>query len=332
MSKYRIALVLAACLGSSGPAWPDTAAPLPLKTVADIPLAGRASRFDYQTYDATRHLLFIAHLGDGAVAVVDTRSDKAVANISGLKQVHGVLAIPELGRVYASATGTRQVVAIDEKDFSLVGPVVDGMYPDGLAYAPAAHKLYISDKDGGALVVVDVRSNQRTGTIPLGKEVGNTQYDPASGHIFANVQSANELAEIDPETDRVVGRYPLPGADGNHGLLIDPTRRLAFVACEGNARLLVMDLRTMAVLSSLAIGTAPDIVAFDPGLALLYVASESGVLSMFKVADGEIRKLGEGNVAPRAHSVVVVPETHRVYLPLENIDNHPVLRVMEPAL
>jgi DNA-binding beta-propeller fold protein YncE len=129
----------------------------------------------------------------------------------------------------------------------------------------------------------------------------------------------------------VVGRYPLPGAEGNHGLLIEPTRRLAFIACEGNARLLVLDLRTKEVVSSHLVGAAPDVLAFDPDLAMLYVASESGVLSVFKVADREITKVGESRVAPRAHSVAVAPDTHRVYLPLENVDKHPVLRVMEPT-
>ena len=38
-----------------------------------------------------------------------------------------------------------------------------------------------------------------------------------------------------------------------------------------------------------------------------------------------------GQVAPHAHSIAVDRETHRVYLPIENVDKHPVLRVMEPA-
>lgn len=330
MGKHGFAMAFVAFLGISGPAWPDAAPPLPLKTVADIPLEGRANRFDYQSYDPTRHLLFIAHLGDSAVTVVDTRSDKVVANIPGLKQVHGVVAIPGQGRVYATATGAQQVVAIDEEHFGIVATVPGGNYPDGMAYAPPVHKLYVSDKTGAA-VVIDVNTHRPIGKIALGSEVGNVQYDPGTEHVFANVQSARELVEIDPATDRIVGRYPLPGAQGNHGLLIEPNRRLAFIACEDNAKLLVLDLRTKAVVASYSVGSSPDVLAFDPGLSTLYVASESGVVSMFEVADGEVRKLGEGHVAARAHSIAVAPESHRVYLPLENVDGRPVLRVMEPV-
>lgn len=109
-------------------------------------------------------------------------------------------------------------------------------------------------------------------------------------------------------------------------------RRLAFVACEDNARLLVVDLRTKQVVSSYPVGSHPDVLAVDPDLNRLYVASESGVVSVFSVDGRELHKLGEGRVGPRAHSIVVDVQTHRVYLPLENVEGHPVLRVMEPVL
>lgn len=38
---------------------------------------------------------------------------RVVGRVVNVSSVHGVLAIPELGRVYASATGANEVVAID---------------------------------------------------------------------------------------------------------------------------------------------------------------------------------------------------------------------------
>lgn len=126
------------------------------------------------------------------------------------------------------------------------------------------------------------------------------------------------------------GVYLMPERDACR-LTLDPARRLAFITCEGNARLLVVDLQTMAVLSSHPVGANPDVLAFDPGLDRLYVASESGVISVFSGEATGFQKIGEGQVAPHAHSIAVDRETHRVYLPIENVDKHPVLRVMEPA-
>jgi hypothetical protein len=86
---------------------------VPLKHAEDVPLPGHASRFDYESYDPDRQLLFIAQLGDSEVVVFDTLASRVVARIPGISAVHGVLVVPELFRVYASVTGTNEIVAID---------------------------------------------------------------------------------------------------------------------------------------------------------------------------------------------------------------------------
>jgi YVTN family beta-propeller protein len=301
-----------------------------LKHIADIPLPGAATRLDYESYDPGRKLLFIAHLGDGEVIVFDAAASRVIGRITNVASVHGVLAIPELSRVYASATGTNEVVAIDEATLKIVARMPGGRYPDGMAYAPEAHKLYVSDETGETETVIDVRTNTRVATIPLGGEVGNTQYDPVSRHIFVNVQSRRQLVEIDPATDRIVARIGLAGAQGNHGLLIEPRQRLAFIACEGNDKLLVLDMRTMRVTASFDAGQGPDVLAFDPQLHLLYVAGEAGIVSMFKAEAGKVSKIGNGRIGPNAHIVAVDGSTHRVYLPLRNVQGSPTLRIMQP--
>nr|WP_234484300.1 YncE family protein [Noviherbaspirillum pedocola] len=316
------------------------AAPLPsrsaepghiaLQQVQDYPLPGRATRWDYMSLDASRNRLFIAHLGDSAVVVIDTKDKSVVGTIAGVSDVHGVLVIPELGRAYASATGSNEVVAIDTASLQIIARMPAGKYPDGLAYAPDMHKLYVSDEYGKAETVIDVRSNRRVKTIPLGGEAGNTQYDPVSRHIFVNVQTSAELIEIDPATDSVMQRIRLPGAAGNHGLLIEPFLRLAFIACEGNGKLLVLDLRTKKPRQALDVGGSPDVLAYDPGLGMLYVATEAGILYRFRVGPNEVVKADEVRVGSNAHTVAVNPDTHEVFLPLKQKGKQPVLRVMRP--
>jgi YVTN family beta-propeller protein len=329
-----VACAIAAALGSfvfsaSGADDDSDIGGLPLKRVADVPLGGRPTRLDYASYDPDRHLLFIAHLGDSEVVVFDTRAARVVARIPNVASVHGVLAISELSRVYASATGSNEIVAIDETTLNITARMPGGLYPDGMAYAPDANKLYVSDETGETETVIDVRSNTRIATIPLGGEVGNTQYDPASRHIFVNVQSRRQLVEIDPATDRVITRTDLPGARGNHGLLIESQQRLAFIACEGNDKLLVLDMHTMHITSSFDVGKDPDVLAFDPQQHLLYVAGEAGIVSMFKADAGKVAKIGDGRVGPNAHVVAVDSSTHRAYFPLKDVQGRATLRIME---
>jgi DNA-binding beta-propeller fold protein YncE len=332
MASMRSLLFGLIFLGPWGhPAQSAAPAALPLKTVADIPLGGHATRMDYASLDGPRHLLFIAHLGDSAVIAFDTRAQRVVARIEGVSKVHGVLALPELGRVYASATGTNEVVAIDEQSLKVIARMPGGVYPDGMAYAPEAHKLYVSDEHGFTNTVIDVNSNTRIATIQLGGEVGNTQYDAESRHIFVNVQTRRQLIEIDPKTDNIVARIDLPGAEGNHGLLIDPRQRRAFIACEANAKLLVLDLESKEISAAFDVGKDPDVLAYDATLGYLYVAGEAGVVSLFKIEGGHASKIGEGLLGPNAHVVAVDPETHLSYFPLKDVGGKTMLQIRTPT-
>jgi YVTN family beta-propeller protein len=298
-----------------------------LETVADIPLSGGASRFDYQSVDPHRGLLFISHLGASTVTVFDLASRSIRANIANISDVHGVLAIPELGRVYASATGENQVEVIDEQSLRVVATMPAGVYPDGMAYDPFTQHLFVSDETGNTETVIDVQSEQQIATIPLGGEAGNTQYDPISHRILVDVQTLNQLVTIDPATYRVIARYALPNCDHDHSLLIDVPSRLAFVACDGNNVLLAVDLRSMTVTAVQTVGTAPDVLALDSGWHLLYVASETGVLSVFEESGLALRKLYEGFVATEAHTVAVDEQTHRISLPLQVMHGSPLLSI-----
>ena len=321
-----LAALIAACVAPhSAVAGTD----LPWRVVADVPLPGNTTRFDYASDDPARHRLFLAHLGQNEVLAFDTRTRKTIGVVGNIRQVHGVLAIPELGRVYASATGTNEVVAIDETRLTEVARIPVGIHPDGMAYAPGVGRLYVSDEMGRTETVIDVRTNRRIATIPLGGEVGNSQYDRASGHIFVNVQTRGHLVEIDPATDRVIRRIRLRGADDNHGLLIEPRSRRAFIACAGNDRLLVLDLRTRRITQTLPIGHDPDVLAFDPRTNLLYVASESGTVSLMALQAGRLRMLGAGRLAPDAHVVAVDPDTDLAYFPIRNLGGRPMLRITE---
>jgi YVTN family beta-propeller protein len=321
--------IIAASASGAARAESSPAAAVPLEKVSDVPLGGRTTRLDYASLDPGRHLLFVAHLGDSQVIVFDVQASRVVGRVAGVSSAHGVLALPELNRVYATATGRGEVVAIDPATLAVIARVPTGGYPDGLAYVPGSHKLYVSDEKAGNEAVIDVRSNTRIATIALGGEAGNTQYDSITSHIFVNVQTRNQLVEIDPASDKIIARYDLPGAKGNHGLLIDSEHRLAFVACEGNDTLIAFDLRTMRPLASFPVGSGPDVIAYDPAFKYLYVASEAGPVSVFLVATGSVTKLGDEFIGPNAHVVAVDSATHRVYFPLKNSNGHTAMRIFE---
>jgi DNA-binding beta-propeller fold protein YncE len=304
--------------------------PSVLTEVVDIPMPGPAVRFDYQSLDAESGRLYISHMNADQMIVFDTTKRVVVANLDGFKRVHGVWAVPELARVYASVTGEHAVAVVDSKTLhtlTKVGPIT---YPDGLAYAPTAKRVFVSDEHGNTDAVIDATNNTLITSIPLGGGAGNTVYDPHSGQILVAVHGVNELVAIDPVSAKIVGRHSLPGVSNPHGIALDTANHFAFVAGEENHSLAMVDLNTMKIVSTYQVGEDPDVLAFDPGLKWLYVSSESGTVNVFQSLRRSLVLLASFTM-PHAHTVSVDPKTHLVYFPLENVDGHPLLRIMKPT-
>jgi DNA-binding beta-propeller fold protein YncE len=98
-----------------------------------------------------------------------------------------------------------------------------------------------------------------------------------------------------------------------------------------NNKLAIVDLTSMQVLATYPVGKHPDVLAFDPGLKLLYVSAESGNVTVFRES-GKALSLEGSFSMPHAHTVCVDPGSHLVYFPLQDVNGHPLLRIMEPNL
>ncbi len=330
----RLALLALAALVVAGisHAWQivgATNAALPLRMIGDYPLTGNANRFDYASMDDARGILWLAHMGDGSVEAFAVKANRVTLTVplSQTASVRGILAAH--GRVYAAAQGLGGVVVLDPANGERIALIPAGDV-DGLAYEPNTQRLFVSDESGGRDTVIDTRTNQRIGAVELGGEAGNTQYDAGSKHIFVGVQTRDELAEIDPASLKVVHRYRLPGCSSSHSVAIDADARAAYVGCQHNMQLVRLDLRSGRVTGSGGVGLGVDVLALDAARRRLYVASESGIVSVYDVGHGELKRVAQGLLHLNAHVVAVDPATHRVYFPLQDVAGKPVVRVMEP--
>ena len=179
VGSLAILVLILGCTTAATPS--DNPESVPLRQVADVPLPGPAVRFDCQSLDASHGRLYIAHMNADQLVVFDTKKRDVVANLDGFPNVHGVWAVPELGRVYASATGEHKVAVVDmetlktQKTIAKTGPV---KYPDGIAYAPGVKRVLVSDEHGDADAVIDATTNSLVATVPLNGGAGNTVYDP----------------------------------------------------------------------------------------------------------------------------------------------------------
>jgi len=145
------------------------------------------------------------------------------------------------------------------------------------------------------------------------------------------VQGRNDLAVIDPANFTVTQRIPTPGCDHPHGQALDDTNQIMFVGCEANATMVTLDLTSRTVIDHHKVGETPDVLAYDPGAKRVYVAAESGWLSIFDHDHGHLTVQGSVHLADGAHSLSLDPTTHHSFIPVPKGDNgSPDLLELEP--
>src|SRR2546421_2353882 len=156
----------------SGTIPPASTADAPLRLVADVPLPGSASRFDYQSLESASGRLFISHMGAGQLVVFDVHAGRVIGNLDGFPTVTGVLAVPAEHRAYASATGDHAVVVVDDSTLQIVARIPGPRFPDGIAYAPEQRRVFVSDESGGGGLFIDAGNNSFMAPMQLGGEGG----------------------------------------------------------------------------------------------------------------------------------------------------------------
>jgi DNA-binding beta-propeller fold protein YncE len=215
----------------------------------------------------------------------------------------------------------------------------------------SARRLYVSHMDAGRLVAFDLDASKVIGEVPGVDRATGVWAVPGHHAVYVSAAGRHELAAVGERTLAVTAR--VGGIRLPDGIAYAPPEHKVFVSDESGAAdvVIVIDARTNTTRSTIPLGGRPATptttrcrtACSSPcrratsssrstprGSGRLYVASESGVVSVFAVDGATLRPLGTTRTA-HAHTVAVDPRTHRVYLPLENVGGPPVLRVLEPV-
>ena len=305
-----------------------------LTTVADVPLPGGATRFDYQEIDTAKGQLVVAHMDDNAVLILDLASGAVRAQLPNIPTPRGVAVGDDVGIIFVTST-PGHLVLIDNSSLKEITRVSTGTAPDGDAWDPDDKIVGVSDQGDGALSLIANSGMGARTAVPLGSETGNVAYDASRKQFWITaVQSSppDQLVEVDPKSATITTRIPLPGCQGAHGLRIHPDGQSAFIACEDNNMLARVDLGGTHAVSLGATGSGPDVLSIDPGLGWLYVAAESGDLAVFDIKQPGVSLVGHDAPGGNSHTVAADPATHRVFFPLPSgPSGTPVLRIMRPT-
>ncbi|MGE5183928.1 MAG: YncE family protein [Acidobacteriota bacterium] len=328
------ALLVVSVVGCGGGGGSTPPASGLLASVAEVALPGGATRFDYQEIDPGKAQLVVAHMDDNAVLVLDLATGAVRAQLPNIPTPRGVAIGDDVGMIFVTST-PGHVVLIDNSSLTEITRVTTGNAPDGDAWDPDDKILGVSDQGDGALSLIASSGMGTRTAVPLGSETGNVVYDASRKQFWITAVQAtppDQLVEVDPKLAVVTATIPLPGCAGAHGLRLHPDGQSAFIACENNDMLARVDLGGTHAISLAATGAGPDVLSIDPGIGWLYVAAESGDLTVFDVNQPGVALVGHDSPGANSHTVAADPDTHRVFFPLPmGGSGTPELHIMKPS-
>lgn len=159
-----------------------------------------------------------------------------------------------------------------------------GTHPQGLGVNTHLGRLYVADYAEHVLRVVDETTMHVLATIPIADvPLQPLRVDEKTGYVYVVCSTGQELDVVDGNKNVVIARIPV--APYPEGLTIDTATGRIYIADEGNNEqgnsnkdtgntITVIDGKTFQLLGTLHVGAAPDGVASDSALHLVYVALE----------------------------------------------------------
>jgi DNA-binding beta-propeller fold protein YncE len=289
-----------------------------LTRIAFIPLPpGQQPGFDhadvYRAQSPRASRLYVAHTGADRIEVIDCLTNSYLKSLRDVPGVAGVLIDSEQDFIFSSDRGCARVSIYRCSNETLLGRVIVGDRPNGLAYDPVRRRLFVFNigNPPGAnctVSVIAVDELRVIATVPLPGRPRWAVYDAVTEHVYANVQKPAQIVVLSAKDLKIARAFNVPTA-GPHGLAISDER--LFCAADGGA-LVALDRDSGAVLGSVTLPGEPDVVMHDPASARLYVAiGAPGVVSV--IDDQRLETLETVATESGAHTIGWNADTRTLY-------------------
>ncbi len=224
-------------------------------------IIGGEGGWDYLSVSAEDRHLYLSHGNQVEVLNVDTHEKIGV--IADLKGVHGICAIPTLGKGYITNGATDNVAVFDTKTLKIIKLVPTGKKPDALLYDAFSNRVFIFNNAGKTATVINPSDDSVVKTIELGGEP-EAGVSNGKGTIFVNLEDTNEIVVFDSKSLKVKNRFSLKPGEAPTGLAMDRATNRLFSACNESQTMMVLNAKTGKIVAKLPIGKGADGAIFDP--------------------------------------------------------------------
>jgi DNA-binding beta-propeller fold protein YncE len=300
-AAFVLGLLITGWAAEPGLTWPR---------LASIELPHSSGKFDFLRVDPKRNRLLAAHVQDGTSDVFDLKTHSLIARVKVGSAVDTAVD-GDSTFYYVSVQESARVAVLDAATLKEINSIRMAGPTDAILYEPKNRRVYVTHDEGTDVWVVDVQAAKVVTSIAIPGVPEAMVYDPSADRIYLNIKSKDVVAVIDPSTNAVIAQWPTAPAARPHGLALDSASHRVFSA-GANGKLVAIDTRSGATSDSIDITPKVDQIALDARGGLLYCAG-TDKMSVVRVSDGKLNRLGELATAPTARNVAVDPATRAVW-------------------
>jgi serine/threonine protein kinase, bacterial len=186
----------------------------------------------------TNGALYVADFNNRVVKLAAGANTQSVLPFTGLNYPEGV-AVDAVGNVYVADRGNNRVVKLDVGSSTQIDLPFTGLkYPDGVA-VDTAGTVYVTDSDNARVLKLDPGSSTPTVLPFTGLVVPWGIAVDTAGTVYVTDHDTDKLLRLAAGATAST-ELPFPGADPPLGVAVDAAGKHAFVADNGNNR--VMEL------------------------------------------------------------------------------------------
>jgi DNA-binding beta-propeller fold protein YncE len=283
-------------------------------------LLGGEGGWDYVTVDANAHRIYVPR--GTHVMVLDEQTHKTVADIPGMRGIHGVAVVPKANRGFVTGNDPKGVIYVfDLKTNEVTSKISTGEEDcDGLFYDPTTDRVYVQNGDSMTSTVVDPVAAKVVGTIKYSGPLEAGVSD-GKGTLFVNLVDSGEIAQVDAKSLTVKNTFSAKPCQRGYGAAFDTAHRRLFVACQGAMPIgVVINADTGKVVASMPIGNGSDGVAFDAGTGDVFFTcrdagdGKSGVVNIFhEDSPDKYTRVADVKYFYGARTVALDPKTHHIF-------------------
>lgn len=306
--------------------------PGPLKLAQTIPLTGlHDGDFDHFALDAAGQRLFLAAEENSTIIVIDLRTNKVIAKITGAKAPHSMGYNSELKKLYVvDDGGPNQVEIFDGTSFKVLGTIPMDAHADVSIYDPATKLFYAGNggrqaKEEFTLIsVVDTTTDKKTGDIKIdGDRIESIRLEEKSPRMFVNVYYKGIVAVVDRKKQEVAASWSFAQEGKNFGsMALDEADHRLFVHARDPGKVLVIDTETGKLITSLLCQGDYDDAIWDSATRRLYLIGTPFLKVWQKSEEGDRYDI-LGQVPTAFHSITgfLVPSLNRLYIAVNHHGN-----------